>query len=926
VYCFDERARPIEILDVNNKRSMDGSGTLMMDPDMVPPPGSNTFNECFKIDLRCVHKETTAMLLYLEGGPRNFQFVQSVRVETKPISSRGAGGVLLPGQGPPPAIFQFEAKTKKDYQGLALCVLYKDGWLPDAPRPQEGLADATIAPPVEEATAVKKKEQKPQFVTRVLMEPVYTSTKKGKDERCLHLVVDAVPSLEKYRPRLFGNVRDVCSALSSLALPQLKKKFTDVPGGLRIAQFTEVIYKQLYTTHPKIAEPNESGYTVAMIEEMFHQIDFNGDGGADWDEFTTFCIQTASAGKGGGGGDGGPVASHSLDEYVIEYGEDITLRDKLLSPHRPVTLMKYFPEPKRFAIIPDDAEQVLIFDDKFKLRSQLSPYNLPIPSGKREAGSKESSNNEVAAVPSQKIMIYDIEFLSGKDLYVFCSSDHAITIIKEQGSVGGRKVAHVLYARIYHGLIHLKLCWSPHNKLLCSVASDRVIYGWDIDKPLPLFQISRHSDIITDFISIDHLDIFVTCSMDKRIVLWSAITRRVKGILIGHKRGVRCLSAYESTLLSAGFELDARTWDLVSKENVAILRGHRQPITAAKLMCELSSSEKDYRAITVDEGGELRLWNIYVKERTSDPVAVPTLQMFEIHNPTIPLKYLRFLAIPNHGMLSQAYYSNVVACSAKLFNFVPEKNSKEFVPPSCCLFNEATAELATAVAKSLLKYDVCTGAFSSVFVDLHTADITAICLDGERGRRMFCGCGNGDVLLVNYQSGAIIEFVSPHTKEITGICSHQGTRNNIYSGGMDGRLVMIEEASGALHIHNVNENAFGENVGISDIKLIPSIACVVAVSVGMQWGVWNSSTFKRILIIKEEGIVLAVEPIGKYTHTHTHTHTHTLVSYTHIYTHIHTYTLTYTNMHTYMLPNTHTHTHTHRRFEGRGGHRALEAT
>ena len=32
-------------------------------------------------------------------------------------------------------------------------------------------------------------------------------------------------------------------------------------------------------------------YAIAMLQEMFHQIDYNGDGSVDWDEFTTFCIQ-----------------------------------------------------------------------------------------------------------------------------------------------------------------------------------------------------------------------------------------------------------------------------------------------------------------------------------------------------------------------------------------------------------------------------------------------------------------------------------------------------------------------------------------------------------------------------------------------------------------------------------------------------------
>jgi WD40 repeat protein len=140
------------------------------------------------------------------------------------------------------------------------------------------------------------------------------------------------------------------------------------------------------------------------------------------------------------------------------------------------------------------------------------------------------------------------------------------------------------------------------------------IYGWNIDTGAISFQINRHSDSITDFIAVDHLNIFITCAMDKRIVMWSSTSRRVKGILLGHQRGVRALSVYENLLLSAGFECDGLLWDLNGKDNIAVLKGHRHPIVAVKLMCEAAQAEKDHRAITVDESGEFRLWNIYLHE------------------------------------------------------------------------------------------------------------------------------------------------------------------------------------------------------------------------------------------------------------------------------------------------------------------------
>ena len=74
------------------------------------------------------------------------------------------------------------------------------------------------------------------------------------------------------------------------------------------------------------------------------------------------------------------------------------------------------------------------------------------------------------------------------------------------------------------------------------------MYGWELDgASVPVFQVSRHSDLVTDFIAVDHMCMFVTCSMDRRIVMWSASNRRVKAVWAVHKRG--------RTLLPPSFSL-----------------------------------------------------------------------------------------------------------------------------------------------------------------------------------------------------------------------------------------------------------------------------------------------------------------------------------------------------------------------------------
>ena len=289
---------------------------------------------------------------------------------------------------------------------------------------------------------------------------------------------------------------------------------------------------------------------------------------------------------------------------------------------------------------------------------------------------------------NERLVIYDIIFISSRSLYVFTASDHAIVSCREHVSMGGQRTTYSIHNKIYHNLIHTKLCYSEKARLLCSIASGRVIYGWDIDGSIPLFHLARHSDFVTDFVAIDDVGCFCTCSMDKRIVLWSTSTRRVKGVLVGHKRGVRTMDKFKTLLISTAFETEGRLWDTSNKECIAILRGHRKNLTAAKLMCDRASSPEDYRAITVDEDGELRLWSIFIKEKTSEPYQCPVLQTFEMQNRTYPMCQIRFLAIPNNPKRSTSYYSNLIACSTKLMEFLPEKNAKEFVPPTCMVYND----------------------------------------------------------------------------------------------------------------------------------------------------------------------------------------------------------------------------------------------
>ena len=91
-----------------------------------------------------------------------------------------------------------------------------------------------------------------------------------------------------------------------------------------------------------------------------------------------------------------------------------------------------------------------------------------------------------------KSIVYDVAYITTRDLYAYACSDHSISIVKEKEGYGDLRMIYMLHNRIFHQLLHTRLCWSEAGEILCSVASDNVIYGWNVDEAQSIFQVSQH--------------------------------------------------------------------------------------------------------------------------------------------------------------------------------------------------------------------------------------------------------------------------------------------------------------------------------------------------------------------------------------------------------------------------------------------------
>lgn len=861
VFIYDERARLVERLSADNPMSLDGAITLEADVEDAEQ------QEFVQVMLDKVDVATVCVVLYVDGGARNFQHVQGLHVnvdEFVPEDNEGSF-LVVPGadQGcAPRGLCHVMGRTRNNCHGAALLLIYKafDG--------DDGSFKWTI---------------------RNVFESTYCTNQIEKDSKMQSLIINGnVPSLDKYRPRLFPNVGSICAKLSSKALPMLKDKFAG--PGLPLDPFVETIFQQLFHVCPQLNDPVEAEYLVAMLYDMFGQIDLNGDGSVDWDEFTSFTVSTGVAEAAA---EAAVHAGSDLDHYTIEYAEDlVTFKSQL---HCVMREVHHVPSQKRVLVIPEGSNKVLIFDERgnrilnfFPAKAQASL--IPQMS---DQNNKVSLHGHSSEDKRNALVVYDAIYLEGRHLIAYTASDHTIGVCREKRVLEGQKPEFVMHRKIiYHQMLHSKLCWSHKTSILCSMANDNNVYGWNIDTGSSVFAVSRHTDAITDMLALDSRECFVTCSHDKRIVLWSMKTRRVKGVLAGHRTGVKSISVEGDVLLSSGFECDALTWDLNSKEKSLILRylqifliyanalsflkkvydiyrGHRFPLMTARLMRAQKSTPDELRAITADESGELRLWNVFVNEKVPDVSAfAPVLQTFSMGAGKPPENRFHSFVFPFDTRFSKGCYSNIQAFSTKIVQFIPEKNARAFQPPTCAAFNESTGCVAVAVSTNVLKYEVASGTFVTAFNNVSDSEVTAMCFDDTRGRKIYVGTNSGDIVLLNFSTGVELFSDNVHRREVTCLYSEPGietpggeTVNVILSGSLDGQLRSLIEEEGELIVHHTSEAPFGydDHSGVGQIKGMTAQKLAIVSSIGTVWTVWNIGTFKRLLLMKEESAVLDIE-------------------------------------------------------------------
>lgn len=101
-------------------------------------------------------------------------------------------------------------------------------------------------------------------------------------------LLDIIPEIEIPNRNGLTSVTSICAALTCDEFLEIERYFPD--EGLHKTQFARIILFGLLLARPELRHVGRAAAIVALLFELFEQIDINGDAMVDWEEFTTFCM------------------------------------------------------------------------------------------------------------------------------------------------------------------------------------------------------------------------------------------------------------------------------------------------------------------------------------------------------------------------------------------------------------------------------------------------------------------------------------------------------------------------------------------------------------------------------------------------------------------------------------------------------------
>ena len=652
--------------------------------------------------------------------------------------------------------------------------------------------------------------------------------------------------LDRYR----YDVNTMMSLLDLNRINKLNDFYKDYPDGIEKVIFIEFLKKQLPCDYN---DPMDETNLVYGLYKLFCEVDFNGDGHMQWEEFTQFIIDTVEGDKDAKVDQNEDKTAKLFDEKVMikykRYSVSEKLKDNLT--HKNDVINGAFLSKSDVIIFTEYGQKWLkIYSPKtgknigtIDINDVINEFKgIENPrSNNRLYGTQKKNKKGVANLTQQKAISFSILFLSHyQNVIALCLSDKRILFfyLTSPERIELIYEVHVptLEKRIWYlpehdiwvcsGTKLEKFSYFTLNQLDIDIKFKTKKFEYKINKSHPYSKHFcdkiPHKGEILDVIEISKPKMIVTACMDGKIRLIDVSDRDVVKVWSQHTLGVRSLD-YNPLIdnagyvLSVGFEyyINVYCTDLsIDEAFKGKLDGHSAPVISCKFLSQ------SYMAVSVDEEGNVRIWDTRAK------LCLQTIESpkknFLISGILGLPKYNKFVVYGNKIMYYDAKYKEED-------HIVSDENVDENYPIKV-EFNKYYQQFFVTSFKDVSVYNKDGNLFkvySKLVKNEHfetEVKIKSFIFD-DNYRKFYLGFSNGAILLFNAGNGSLIKpinetevekdgitfFTYSHTKEVTSMYYYNDEDNN------NENLILLSVSHDSL-INVSNETNSEESEKLRSIK------------------------------------------------------------------------------------------------------------
>ena len=607
---------------------------------------------------------------------------------------------------------------------------------------------------------------------------------------------------------------DISTIMMLLDLNKINKLhdfYSDYPDGIERSLFVKTLEKELPNN---LTDPTDQTNLVYGLYKFFCEIDFNGDGQMQWEEFTQFIIDTV---EGDNDAKLDEVEDYNKTQIfnakkMIKYKRyhvSTRLKDNLI--HKKDVICSVFVPRVDIILINEYSTKILkVYNPKtghciktLNLENYLNPLNYLEKEKKysssrydkyRKSEEKKIKKQKEAEKQPKALSYSVLSMFHYQNIVAICLSDRRIVFF-HFSSDDRVELIHEMHMPT----LEKRVWFLPENNIWFASGCKLDKYSYytlnelDIEfehynqKYKCLFNENHpyrkhycdffpHRGEIMDCIEILKPMMILTACLDGKIRLINLNDRDIIKVWSHHNLGVRSLD-YNPLIdnvgyvLSVGFEyyINVYCTDLSLDDAFkGKLEGHYAPVISCKF---LSNS---YMAVSVDEEANVRIWDTKVKSCLQ--LIVTPKKNFKVTNLLSLAKYNKFMVYGNKIIYYDANY--------KEDEHEQKNNSNDDNFPIKVEFNRYYQQFFVTTFRDIRVYTKegnLYKTYKKLISNEHFDSDTVIkdFIFENNYRKFYLGFSNGAIMQFNAGNGSLIKAINEHETE------KDGTQTYTYSHTKD---------------------------------------------------------------------------------------------------------------------------------------------